>query len=554
MEGASRGIWWPALLGLGVFALAILTRTGVIDLPPIYDEHYHILPAQSWLAEGTLRVLDGAYERGAIFTKLVALSFEIMGNREPLAARLIPSVIPGALLVVIVFLWTRMTIGAVAGWFVLVFLLLWPNGIEVSQYIRFYALQGVLFISGALLVYSGLADGISMRRRLLFLLGAVPLFLLALELQTLTLIGLGAIGIWVVLVLLPGWLARYRWLWIPVLIVAGGGIAAIASGLLDDQIAKYWRLYRWAPWPHIDDRFFYHRNFRDNYPTFWPLFPLAALVALRAHPRAASFALTLFAVTFVVQTFGTFKNIRYLYPTMPFFFVIWAAAFQATLPKVQEFMLASTKGALAPFLPGGGLRAAAGVALTVSLLFLFGANAAFERSINLVRGQPSNILLDKARWTWPQAQELAAPWLAEGAVVITSEEMLAARWLGDYDIGYNRPRFSELQFTIDPDVPPFTIDPRLGRPSIGLFEDLERVIICEPVGIFITNKRWLDRGGAALRMAELAQKTGASFITQRGAGMGLLGWRREGDVSDGTDCSDIPTLQGSRTADRLGFR
>lgn len=549
----ARQIWWPALLGLLSFALALITRTAVIGEPLIYDEHYHVLPAQSWLAEGTLRVLDGAYERAAIFTKLVAASFEIMGSQDPAAARLIPSVIPGALLVTLVFLWTRAVIGTTAGWFVLVFLLLWPNGIEVSQYIRFYALQGVLFVSGALLVYGGLTESISARRRVLMLGASVPLFLLATQLQMLTLIGLGAIGIWVAIVLLPGWLRAHRWLWLVVIAMAAGVIAVLASGLLDETIGKFWTIYRWAPWPHVDDRFFYHRNFRDNYPTFWPLFPLAALVALRAYPRAASFCLILFATTFVVQTFGTLKNIRYLYPTMPFFFVLWAAALQALLPKARAFVWQTAQGALSSFVPAGAVKLLSGAVLTISLTFVFGANAAFERSFRLIRAEQPDILLGKKRWTWPQARELAQPWLADGAVVVTSEEMLAAKWLGDYDIGYNRPRFSELQFLISPDVPPFTLDRRTKRPVIGLFRDFERIVACEPVGIFITNAGWLS-GGVPLRMVQAAQATGAEAVIERGTGMALIGWRREGGALPGADCADIPTREGPRAADRLGAR
>ena len=552
----SRNIWWPALLGLISFALALVTRTGVTGEPLIYDEHYHVLPAQSWLAEGTLRVLDGAYERAAIFTKMVAVSFEIMGNQDPAAARLIPSAIPGALLVTVVFLWTRVVIGSTAGWFVLVFLLLWPNGIEVSQYIRFYALQGLLFVSGALLVYGGLADRAAPRRRALMFAGAAPLFLLALKLQMLTLIGLGAIGLWVAIVLLPGWLKAYRWLWIPVIAVGSGIIALLASGLLDEAINRFWTIYRWAPWPHIDDRFFYHRDFRDNYPTFWPLFPLAALVALRAYPRVASFCLVLFTVAFVVQTFGTLKNIRYLYPAMPFFFVLWAAALQALLPKAKDFIQRTAREALSPFIPTASIGAGSTLVIAISLLFLFGANAAFERSINLVRGQPAKVLLGKTRWTWPEAREMAEPWLAKGAIVVTSEEMLAVKWLGDYDVGYNRPRFSEMQFTIAPDIPPFTDDWRSGRPLIGLFEDMSRIIACEPVGIFITNARWLDSGGA-LRMAEAAQATGARVTTERRRGMALLAWERGSEApapQPAHSCGSIPTATGLRAADRLGVR
>lgn len=553
LGATSRQIWWPALLGLISFALALLTRTALIDEPLIYDEHYHFLPAQSWLAEGTLRVLDGVYERGALFTKLVAASFETMSRQDPAAARLIPSVIPGALLVSLVFLWTRSVVGTTAGWVVLLFLLLWPNGIEVSQYIRFYALQGLLFIAGALLVYGGMAEGILAQRRMLMLAVSVPLFFLALQLQMLTLIGLGAIGIWVAIVLLPNWLRAHRWLWWPVIAIFASGAAVLVSGALDETISRFWKIYNWAPWPSVPDPTFYHRYLRDSYPTFWPFFPLAALVALCAHPRAASFCLILFGIAFLVISFGALKGVRYLYSSMPFFFVLWAIALQALLPVLWRGVRETASGASSLFLPARGLQIFSAGAVGVSLLFLFGANAAFERAVNLVRGHPDNLLMGKTRWTWPEAYEMTAPWLAKGAVVVTSEEMLAVKWLGGFDIGYNRPRFSELQFTISADVPPFTPDWRTGRPMIGNFKDFERVIACEPVGLFISHTKWLDSGGA-LRMAEAARATAAEVTISRGVEMALLAWERPAHstfLPSSHSCEDLTTAIGDRIAKRL---
>ncbi|MEM7393875.1 MAG: hypothetical protein AAF492_16170, partial [Verrucomicrobiota bacterium] len=214
----------------------------------------------------------------------------------------------------------------------------------------------------------------------------------------------------------------------------------------------------------------------------------------------------------------------------------------------------TAEGALASFLPGGLVRAASAAVLAVSLIFVFGANAAFERGLQLTAGKPADILLGKMRWTWPQAREMTEPWLADGAVIVTSEEMLAAEWIGDFDIGYNRPRFSELLFLYGPETPPFTPDWRSGRPMIGLFDDLARIIACEPVGIFVSNATWLNRSGLPLRMTRVAQATGATVTTERGAGVALLGWRREPSAPApelALSCAALPTVKGSRAADRL---
>lgn len=552
MPQVKPALWQLVLFGLVVFAAALVSRTGLIGLPPIYDELYHILPAESLLEGRGYAVLDGAYERARLYTQLVALSFQLMGDAEMASARLIPSAIPGAILVVIVSLWARAVIGPFAGMLTAVFLLFWPNGIEVSQYIRFYALHGIFFVPAALMAYHALAsETLEMRWRTGLLIGTLPLLAVALHLQKLTMIGVGAVVLWAALVILPGWLKRYRWLWGVLALGVISVAAVLASGIFAEKLRALWTLYRWEPWPAQTDMFFYHRNFRDNYPTFWPLFPVAALIALRAYPRPASFCLVLFAATFVLHSFGGLKNIRYLYTTMPFFFVLWAAALQVLIPMVWRYLRETAAAAMLPFVPRFAVGVLAMAMLVISGLFLVGANAAFERSSRMMTGKPPEMLLGKRRWTWPEAREMAEPWLADGAVVVTSEEMLAARWLGDFDLAYNKPRFSELLFTLGPDTEPFAKDWRTERPVIGEFQDLARVIACEPVGIFITNSSWLV-GGVPFRIAQVAQVTGAKVTVERGHGMVLLGWRREPHAPRpqlAYSCPTLPVAKQSRAAD-----
>ena len=378
----------PTLL---VFVAALVSRTGMLGLPPIYDELYHLLPAMSLQDTGTFAVLDGAYERASIFTRLVALGFDLAGERSTAAARFLPSALPGALLVAVMFLWTRL----VAGWFaagvVAVFLLFWPNGIEVSQYVRFYALQGLVFVLAALAIYTAMTADVSVKAQAALFAVAGLLLLFALDLQLMTLVGAAAIGLWVAALYGPGWLRRYVWVrW-----AVAGGLALVllvlASGVFDETLAHLWTTYRWEPWPATNDTTFYHRDFRDNYPTFWPLFPFAALIALRARFVPASFCLALFALTFVVQSFGGLKNIRYLYPTMPFFFVIWGIALSATATALLRYFRDIAEGALAPVVWPALRGIAAAAVLVVSGLFVVAANAAFERSVTHDRRQRDRV-------------------------------------------------------------------------------------------------------------------------------------------------------------------
>lgn len=548
-SGGAGDLRRAALWGLLVFALALASRIGLISYPAIYDELYQMLPAGGLFRGGDFSVLDGIYDRAPNFTRLIAFGFDLFGHDGVVAARFLPSVVPGALLVALVFVWTRLAAGAVAGWVVAVFLLLWPNGIEVSQYVRFYALHGLFFAIGALGFWVALETRLSPLRRI----GAGALALVALlcafDLQIMTGVGVVALGVWVAIAHLPQWLRaepRLRW---ALVLGAVAAIGVLLSGVFTETLRWIWMTYNWAPWPGLEDKFFYHRDFRDNYPTFWPLFPVAALIALAARPRVAIFCVSLYVTSFLIQSFGGLKNIRYLYPTMPFFFAIWGVALQAVLPAIWAWLRRIAETGLAPYASRRFAHALAGLAVVVSAGFLFAANAAFERSSRMIAGQPANELLGKIRWTWAGAPETLGPWLEEGALIVTSEEMMAVEWLGDFDLAYNKPRFSELLYSVGPGTPPFTPDRRTGRPLFGEFEDLARVVACEPVGVFLSNAPWLSSGGA-LRLAEAVIATGARFETGRAGGLAYLGWRRAPGPRP-ADCAAIPLPGEDRAASRL---
>lgn len=547
---AAAGWLATGFVALLVFAAALISRTGMLDLPPIYDELYHLIPAMSWQETSTFAILDGTYERASIYTRLVVLGFDLAGERSTAAARFLPSVLPGALLVALVFVWTRLVAGWVAAAIVAVFTLFWPNGIEVSQYIRFYALHGLAFLLAAFAIYDAVTAQITRWVRMALLAAAAVLLLFALKLQLMTLVGTLAIGIWVALVFGPTWLRMYHWLrWVVLfglLLVAG----VLASGIFGETLQKLWTTYRWEPWPAPGDITFYHRNFRDNYPTFWPLFPFAALVALRTRFIPASFCIILFATAFVVHSFGGLKSIRYLYTAMPLFFVVWGIAIEAIGKSFVRYFRATAKEALAPLIQPIGLRGAAvAVALSVSFLFLLGANAAFERAFGLIRGNETAFLLGKRRWEWEGVRELIDPLLKDGAVIVTSEELLAVQWLGDYDLAFNKPRFSEMVFLLGPQTQPFTPDIRTGRPIAGEVEDFRPIIACAAVGVFLANAGWSD-GLDARRLERIAEETGAKTTTARAGGMSMLSWRRP-SAEGPANCPDLPGVDSMGAAERI---
>lgn len=432
---------------------------------------------------------------------------------------------PGAGLVAAMFAWAWDRAGGMVALMTAAFLLFWPLGIEVSQYVRFYALHGLVFVAG--------------------------LLAFALKLQVLTAIGTGAILLRVTLYHGPSWLrAEPRLKWV-VLVTLAAAAAILASGVVSDTLEWAWTTFNWAPWPAPRDITFYNRHFRDDYPTFWPLFPVAAFAALATSFRLASFCLVVFTATFVLQSLGVLKNVWYMYPTMPFFFLLWAIALKAILPGLWGYLSGTVRTAFGHVLPRRILAAGALLALATSVAFVLVTNVAVKRRAELMMGKDRNMLLGKPRIEWRALGALAEPWLRDGALVVTTEEMQAAQWLGDFDLAFNKPRFSELSYMISTDAPPVTVDPRMGRPLIGEPDDMLAVVECVPVGIVIANQP-RETSAPALALSEAARTSGAEVALIGRDGLALFGWRRPPEARDDHDaCAALSILRDAGAARRI---
>ena len=224
--------WELALLAL----IALVPRLVHLDHPPQFDELYHVLAARSWAADGTLTLGDGVYERTALFTKLIGLSFRFFDDTL-LVAR-IPSVVAGTAWVILVASWTSSRAGRAAGWVAGLLLGGDPGAIYASQFARFYALHGLFFFAGASGMFN-LIDQWDARstawKAWVAALTAAAL-LAALYLQVTTLIGFLALGAWALWPLSARWWAvRNRGgvvRWLP-LVVAGVALslgAFLATG------------------------------------------------------------------------------------------------------------------------------------------------------------------------------------------------------------------------------------------------------------------------------------------------------------------------------------
>ena len=319
---------WLAPAVLGCLALAV--RLPNLDHVAELDELYHFFAAQSWLAEGQLRVADGVYDRTALFTIFLAQWLGVFG--ENLIVARLPSLIAGAALVVLVFLWTRAVAGKLAALLTALLLALDPEHLQLSQLIRFYTLQCLFFWLGAIGTYRLVTSpSPAPGRSLLLAVGTVVCFGVALYLQVTTLIGLLGVAVWLALAWGLPRLARYpprtRWGIAAALAIVGGAAIAVLveTGLAAELLARY----RSTPLFGADDRdafWYYHAFLTIYYPTLWPLVALAVVIGLAYRPHPTAFCACVVAVAFVVHSFAAPKGMRYLSYALPFLFVLWGIA------------------------------------------------------------------------------------------------------------------------------------------------------------------------------------------------------------------------------------
>jgi hypothetical protein len=531
---AGRSSWLaPAVLG----CIALAVRLPNLDHMAELDELYHFFAAQSWLAEGQLRVADGFYRRTALFTIVLAQWLGLFG--ENLVAARLPSLIAGTALVVLVFLWTRAVAGRLAAMFAGLLLALDPENVQLSQLIRFYTLHCLFFWLGAIGTYRLVTSpSPAPGRSLLLALGTVVCFGAALYLQVTTLIGLLGIAVWLALALGLPWIARYpprpRWGIAAGLAIVGGAAIAVlvATGLAAELFVRY----RSVPLFGAEDRdafWYYHAFLTIYYPTLWPLVALAVVIGLAYRPRPTAFCACVVAVAFVLHSFAAPKGMRYLSYASPFLFVLWSIAFAEVWPRVWRFLEDVGMRALTWLGLGQLGRPGVYAMLAPVLVLAVLANGAWVRTaatifdfvIPPMKRQPD----------WAAARDTLAPWLDDAAIVLTTNELPTLYYLGRYDILISKSRLSEI-----PERREFGIDPRTGRPVIATPKSLALIMDCYPDGLIVADTgRWGNPAQLDDAVADLVEAR-AEEVEIPAAGMLAYIWRQPDDARRAEACAGLP--------------
>jgi hypothetical protein len=531
---------WLAPLLVGALALAV--RLPNLDHVAHFDELYHFFAAQSWLAEGQLRVADGVYNRTPLFTIFLAQWLWLFD--ENLVVARVPSLIAGTALVVLVFLWTRAAAGSLAAVLASLLLALDPEHLQISQWGRFYTLQCLAFWLGAVGSYRLVTSPPpTPSRTVLLAFGILVCFGAATYLQVTTLIGILGVAAWASVALGLPFLARCPSVacWILVLGLAVVGAVGIWALVETGAGAALLDRYRSTPLyqaANRDEFWYYHAFLIVYYPTLWPLVPLAVVIGLAHRPQPTAFCAAVVAVAFVLLSLAGQKAMRYFTIVQPFLFVLWGIAIAEVWPRLRGFLEDVGTRAMAWLGLGRLGRSGMLAALAAVLMFTAVANGAWVRSAaNML-----DIVIPpmKRQADWAAARDTLAPLLTDAAIVLTTNELSALYYLGRYDVLISRSRLSEYG-----DGEDFSVDPRTGRPVIGTAESLALIMDCYPEGLIVADdSRWDNRAQVSDAVIRLIE-TRAEEVELPAVAMHAYVWRQPNDARRAEACAHLPTAMSA---------
>ena len=556
MPAATARRTWPSrAVPLLLFAAAMLLYAVNLGHLPHPDELYQIIPAESLLATGKPRIADGLYTRALAQTWIIAGSFRLFGHS--LAVARLSSAVGIAGTVALLFAWLRRGPGPVAAWLGALGYGLSPFAVGTAHFARIYGVQTFAFLAACLLAHAavpasrppGPARARELWRKAGLLSLALLLLALAVHLQPTTLMGVAGLGLWAAGGLALPWLRDAA---VPVprkrLAVATAlvlGLLLLAAAWATGLLGWLWYAYRNTPVfaEHDKNRFWYYFAwYLLDYPVLWLLTVPLAAAALAVWPRPASLASCVFAVGFVLNSFGGQKALNYIAYAQPFLFALWATGLAALWhhPEARRAL---------PWAAGPVSRLTAG---------FLGSEA---RRGWLARGALLALLLASPAWVvtaaqlaglslpgtepipdWAAARPSLEPWLKRVPVVVTTEELGTLYFLGRYDIRFSPSKLGEIEAQ---DRREFAPDWRTGRAVISTVGSLGQVFDCYQEGLFLlASRQW---GHAHLFSPEVQ-----AFVRDHARPLPLpedsevtaYGWSHPEGYRPPAACASLPPMPG----------
>ena len=140
-------------------------------------------PAASW-RPAQPSVADGSYSRALVYSRAVALAFEIRGD-DLISARL-PALIAGLLLVAVVSGWITLRAGPVPGAVTGIVLAISPITVQMSVFARFYTFHALAIAVAVIAAFEATAPARSAPSRLLLAGACIAALIAAWQLQETT--------------------------------------------------------------------------------------------------------------------------------------------------------------------------------------------------------------------------------------------------------------------------------------------------------------------------------------------------------------------------------
>ena len=485
--GAKHPLRTSVLLGLALAILHGSFASIYIDHPPLYDEMYHMLAAESWRATGELRILDGEYRRAPLFTKLVGLNANLCGPSLECARGI--SVAASVLLVFVVTVFAgtvmRPAVGFVAG----LLLALNPAVITMSQFVRFYSLHALVFFVFAAMVFTLAAywRRLSVWQTLSLASLALIILLFANHLQVLTQVGLLGAILGVATILAPDIIGslRRKNLWV-VLFLVTTALAVFALGIFAIDVEGKFQALRSAPlWAQGREHewFYYHHMLKRWYPVLWPMMAILVVLSVAQWPRPSLYFLVAFASSLVVLSIAATKGQRIIVYALPFLFIPMAAGLVVGIQLFLGFLQQRIQH-LSGWRAGHPLIALVVGAVALVSLLLFTINQPIARDVALMVTSPDSTKMF-GRYggvaDWPAAADEIGDAINDYPVVISTSGVKAAYYLGDFSFDLN----SSVMLETDTGEE-FGLDPRTGRQVISSMNSILRVIQeCGPTLVIV---------------------------------------------------------------------
>jgi MFS family permease len=268
-------------------------------------------------------------------------------------------------------------------------------------------------------------------------------------------------------------------------------IATIAAAFLSGFMNRLWvdgtRADLWAEADRHNLRYYHDRLLRQ-YPLLWPLFPLAAWIAIARHRRAGLLALCVFAVPLLAHSIVAAKAERYLYYAMPMFFALYGIAIGTALPSVRGWLASLVPSGRTAFIRAFDLGAGLVLAMIVAYPLLLRPGLLF--AVREIRqgdapwvgwGRPSG------NPDWLAAGDSLRHLLDVSEVVLGSDEVAAYYGLGRID--YLVRRAATPERGVLPEFTPY----RRVVPIVTTPQSLGRIAECGSTGLLFVERKYTNR-------------------------------------------------------------